>query len=101
MTASGKARHVEPVPPTSGVHPTADKPLHRSPDTASFEDVRRYQLHLAARGADAPTLNHRYPYPPRWDGAGSLGVGDTLLSKIQFLQRLKADDRSAQRARPS
>ena len=29
----------------------------RSPDTASFEDVRRYQLHLAASGVGAPTLN--------------------------------------------
>src|ERR1700680_2311990 len=32
--------------------------LGRSPDTASFEDVRRYQLHLAASGAGVPTLNH-------------------------------------------
>src|SRR5271167_480507 len=32
--------------------------LGRSPDTASFEDVRRYQLHLAAAGgAGIPTLN--------------------------------------------
>ena len=31
--------------------------LGRSPDTASFEDVRRYQLHLAAHGAGVPTLN--------------------------------------------
>jgi integrase/recombinase XerD len=31
--------------------------LGRSPDTASFEDVRRYQLHLAASGAGVPTLN--------------------------------------------
>jgi len=31
--------------------------LRRSPDTASFEDVRRYQLHLAASGAGVPTLN--------------------------------------------
>jgi site-specific recombinase XerD len=30
----------------------------RSPDTASFEDVRRYQLHLAANGAGTPILNH-------------------------------------------
>ena len=29
----------------------------RSPDTASFEDVRRYQLHLVASGAGVPTLN--------------------------------------------
>jgi integrase/recombinase XerD len=31
--------------------------LGRSPDTASFEDVRRYQLHLAARGVGVPTRN--------------------------------------------
>jgi integrase/recombinase XerD len=31
--------------------------LGRSPDTASFEDVRRYQLHLAADGVGVSTLN--------------------------------------------
>jgi site-specific recombinase XerD len=31
--------------------------IGRSPDTASFEDVRRYQLHLAASGVGTPTLN--------------------------------------------
>jgi len=31
--------------------------LGRSPDTASFEDVRRYQLDLATRGVGVPTLN--------------------------------------------
>jgi site-specific recombinase XerD len=31
--------------------------LGRSPDTASFEDVRRYQLHLASSGVGVPTLN--------------------------------------------
>ena len=31
--------------------------LGRSPDTATFEDVRRYQLHLAASGLGVPTLN--------------------------------------------
>jgi site-specific recombinase XerD len=31
--------------------------LGRSPDAASFEDVRRYQLHLASQGAGVPTLN--------------------------------------------
>jgi hypothetical protein len=31
--------------------------LGRSPDTASFEDVRRYQLHLATSGTGVPTLN--------------------------------------------
>src|ERR1700723_2609928 len=32
--------------------------LGRSPDTASFEDVRRFQLHLAGNGAHVPILNH-------------------------------------------
>jgi integrase/recombinase XerD len=32
--------------------------LGRSPDKASLEDVRRFQLHLAERGAHAPILNH-------------------------------------------
>jgi integrase/recombinase XerD len=31
--------------------------LGRSPDTASVEDVRRFQLHLAERGAQPPVLN--------------------------------------------
>ena len=31
--------------------------LGRSPDLASFEDVRRYQLHLASRGVGVPTIN--------------------------------------------
>jgi site-specific recombinase XerD len=31
--------------------------LGRSPDTASFEDVRRYQLHLTASGVGIPTIN--------------------------------------------
>jgi integrase/recombinase XerD len=32
--------------------------LGRSPDTASSEDVRRYQLHLTASGVGIPTINH-------------------------------------------
>ena len=32
--------------------------LGRSPDTANLEDVRRFQLHLAENGAQAPILNH-------------------------------------------
>ena len=32
--------------------------LGRSPDTASFEDVRSFQLHLAKNGAHIPVLNH-------------------------------------------
>ncbi len=31
--------------------------LGRSPDTASFEDVRRYQLHLTTSGVGVPTVN--------------------------------------------
>ena len=31
--------------------------LGRSPDTATFEDVRRYQLHLASSGVGVSTLN--------------------------------------------
>ncbi|XSC43351.1 tyrosine-type recombinase/integrase [Bradyrhizobium sp. RDT10] len=31
--------------------------LSRSPDTASSEDVRRYQLHLTASGVGVPTVN--------------------------------------------
>src|ERR687888_482028 len=32
--------------------------LGRSPDTASFEDLRRYQLHLVSSRAGVPTINH-------------------------------------------
>src|SRR6187397_1856935 len=31
--------------------------LRRSPDTATFEDVRRYQLHLTTSGVGVPTLS--------------------------------------------
>jgi integrase/recombinase XerD len=31
--------------------------LGRSPDLETFEDVRRYQLHLAASGVGVPTIN--------------------------------------------
>src|SRR5438445_9385356 len=33
--------------------------LGRSPDTASFEDIRRFQLHLAASGGPASENLHR------------------------------------------
>jgi integrase/recombinase XerD len=32
--------------------------IGRLPDQASFEDVRRFQLHLASNGAQVPILNH-------------------------------------------
>jgi hypothetical protein len=38
------------------LHPN-DQGLCPVPDTASFEDVRRFQLHLAESGAHAPILN--------------------------------------------
>src|SRR5260370_704027 len=31
--------------------------IGRSPEKASFEDVRRFQLHLATKGVDTPTRN--------------------------------------------
>lgn len=31
--------------------------IGRSPDLATFEDLRRYQLHLATSGAGVPTIN--------------------------------------------
>ena len=34
--------------------------LGRSPDTANFEDVRRYQLHLAESGVGVPTIIRPY-----------------------------------------
>ncbi len=33
--------------------------LGRSPDTASFEDIRRFQLHLATSGAGTPNQSER------------------------------------------
>jgi len=38
--------------------------LGRSPDTASFEDVRRYQLHLATSGVGVPTINQTVSTEP-------------------------------------
>src|SRR6201987_223584 len=37
--------------------------LGRSPDTASFEDVRRYQLHLVERGSDDRRSNTQLSSP--------------------------------------
>jgi len=38
--------------------------LGRSPDTASFDDVRRYQLHLASSGVGVATINQTLPVRP-------------------------------------
>src|SRR5436309_336173 len=37
--------------------------LGASPDKASFEDVRRYRLHLASSGTGVPTINHSRTAP--------------------------------------
>jgi len=58
--------------------------LGRSPDTASFEDVRRYQLHLAAGGAGVPTLNQSVA-TLRFLFRITLGRAD-ILNHTQFIQ---------------
>src|SRR5205809_5436808 len=57
--------------------------LGRSPDTASFEDVRRYQLHLAAGGAGVPTLNQSVS-TLRFFFRVTLGRAD-ILNHTQFV----------------
>ena len=54
--------------------------LGRSPDTASFEDVRRFQLHLAANGARMPTLNQ------------SVGAAVLLQGHAQAIRHHRAHD---------
>ena len=58
--------------------------LGRSPDTASFEDVRRYQLHLAAGGAGVPTLNQSTA-TLRFFFRVTLGRAD-ILNHTQFVR---------------
>ena len=57
--------------------------LGRSPDTASFEDVRRYQLHLATSGAGVPTLNQSVS-TLRFFFRVTLGRAD-ILNHTQFV----------------
>jgi site-specific recombinase XerD len=57
--------------------------LGRSPDTASFEDVRRYQLHLAVSGAGVPTLNQSVS-TLRFFFKITLGRAD-ILNHTQFI----------------
>src|ERR1700687_4035827 len=57
--------------------------LGRSPDTASFEDVRRYQLHLAASAAGVPTLNQSVSIL-RFFFRGTLGRAD-IVNHTQFV----------------
>ena len=58
--------------------------LGRSPDTASFEDVRRFQLHLAASGVARPRpQSHR------------VGVAVLLQGHAQALRHRRAHARSS------
>ena len=57
--------------------------LGRSPDTATFEDVRRYQLHLAVSGAGVPTLNQSVS-TLRFFFKVTLGRAD-ILNHTQFI----------------
>src|SRR3984885_15256185 len=57
--------------------------LGRSPDTASFEDVRRYQLHLATSGAGVPTLNQSVS-TLRFFFKNTLGRAD-IVNHTQFV----------------
>src|SRR6266571_512697 len=53
--------------------------LRRSPDTATFEDVRRYQLHPASSGVGVPTLNQTVSTCGSFSG---LRLSVTILSSI-------------------
>ena len=58
--------------------------LGRSPDQASAEDLRRYQLHLAASGVAAPRLNATVT-ALRFFFAVTLGRGD-LTDRMPFVR---------------
>ena len=70
--------------------------LGRSPDMASFEDVRRYQLHLAASGVGVPTSTR--PYRRCVSSSGSRS-GATISSsmRISFTSRASCRWCSARR----
>jgi integrase/recombinase XerD len=58
--------------------------LGRSPEEASFEDVRRYQLHLARSGVGVPTLNQTVS-TLRFFFRVTLGRGD-IVNHTQFVR---------------
>ena len=60
--------------------------LGRSPDTASFEDVRRYQLHLASSGMSVPTLNQAVSTLRFFSGSRSSATR-SLSTPISFTSR--------------
>ena len=62
--------------------------LGASPDTASVEDVRRYQLHLASSGVGVPTINQDAFSLPAM-GVSFLGAL-ILLAIVNFFRRGRA-----------
>jgi integrase/recombinase XerD len=60
--------------------------LGRSPDTATFEDVRRYELHLAASGVGVATLNQTVS-TPRFFFKVTLGRREILEHTMSFTSR--------------
>jgi hypothetical protein len=73
--------------------------LGRSPDTASFEDVRRYQLHLVASKVGVPTINQTVSTLPRAGDTGSAdrdrptGFVIPLIASRTSVQQTSATDR--------
>jgi hypothetical protein len=60
--------------------------LGRSPDMASFEDVRRYQLYLAASGVGVPTVNQTVSTLRFFSGSRSSGTISSS-TRISFTSR--------------
>jgi site-specific recombinase XerD len=63
--------------------------LGRSPDTASFEDVRRYQLHLAESGVGVPTINQtvstlRFFFKARSGAPRSSSIRMPFMSRASY-----------------
>ena len=70
--------------------------LGRSPDTATFEDVRRYQLHLAASGVGVPSLNQTVSTLRSFSGSRS-GATISSSTHISFTSRASCRWFSARR----
>ena len=58
--------------------------LRRSPDTATVEDVRRFQLHLAQHGAQTSVLNHAVSALRFFFGVTRVSAADPLLALIPY-----------------
>ena len=61
--------------------------LGRSPDTASFEDVRRYQLHLTTSGVGVPSVNQTIS-TLRFFFKVTLGRSD-IVNHTQFIREAR------------